>query len=292
MIDRTNKPKFEEIEYMSRIWTHYDSLTLSEKKIADYVLSNKEELFNISIHSLASRVGVSSPTITRFCRNLHFNSFSEFKYYIEKELLSSVGEIGPLGKEDSIKIIKQKLVKFNKEILDDTMATLDDDKLEKAIEVISKAKKIEIYGEGGSGAIALSAHYIFLQIGLPSSVYNDAIFQMISASQVKSNDVVIGISHSGSVVNTVEALKVAKQQGATTICITGYLNSPITKVSDIVLYASSKQKPFISDLPAARISELCVVDILQVGIIARNYDRLVEKMKMSKRAINLKRLKG
>ncbi len=281
----------EEIEYMSRISTQYNSLTSSEKKIANYVIAKREELLNISIHVMAKHIGVSSSTITRFCRKLGFKNFNEFKYYVEKELLSPDGKVEPLDINDSIKILKQKIIKFNKEVIEDTLITLQDDALEKAIEVISKARRIDFYGEGGSGATAMGAYNMFLQAGLYCNVFNDAMLQVMSASQLQKEDVAIGITHSGSSKNTVEALKVAKQQGARTIGITGHLNSPITKVSDIVLYASLKQKPFISDLPAARVSELCVIGILQVGVIAQNYNRFIEKMKKAKRAMNLKRTK-
>lgn len=281
----------EEIEYMSRIRAQYDSLSSAEKKIADYIFDSKGEILNMSIHSLAKHVGVSSPTITRFSQNLGFRGYNELKYYIEKELLSPTGEIQPLNINDSIKVITQKLINFNKQVIDDTALTLKENELEKAIEVIAKARKIDIYGEGGSGATALSAYNIFVQIGLTCNVFNDAMLQVISASQLSSKDVAIGITHSGSVTNTIQALKEAKKQGAITIGITGIVNSPLTEVSDIVLYASAKQKPFISDLPAARISELCIISILQVGIMSLNYDNLVDNMKKAKKAMNLKRTK-
>ena len=279
----------DEIEYMSRIKVNYDSLSASEKRIANYVLANKEEMLNISIHTLSKKIGVSSPTITRFCQNLGFKGFNEFKYYVEKELLSPDGEIEPFDMNDSLKIMKQKLFKFNKEVIDDTLLTLNDDELEKAIQALSSAKKIDLYGEGGSGATAMATYNLFLQIGLPCNIFNDSMLQVMSASQLKEGDVAIGITHSGSIINTVQALKLAKEQGATTICITGRVNSPVTEAADIVLYASSKQKPFISDLPAARISELCVVGMLQVGILMKNYDKLASNMKKAKKAMNLKR---
>ena len=280
----------DEIEYLARIRNHYHLLSDSEKKIADYILDNKDNILNLPISMLAEKIGTSAATIIRFCQSLGFKGYTELKFYVERELLSPVGEIEKIDKNDSIKVLKQKIFKFNKEVIDDTLMILDDSKVEKAIDAISGAQKINLYGEGGSGSIALSALNLFLQIGLPCSAFNDAFLQITSAAQLTKNDVAIGISHSGRAINTVDAMKVAKQKGATVICITGYANSPITEYSDIVLYTSSKTTHFLSDLPAARISELCVLSILQLGIVTRNYENFTGNIKKSKEIFKMKRL--
>ncbi|MDK2800147.1 MAG: RpiR family transcriptional regulator, carbohydrate utilization regulator [Clostridiales bacterium] len=283
-------PENNNTEYLARIRSHYHLLSDSEKKIADYILKNRDEIVDISIHPLAKKTGTSAATVIRFCQALGFKGYTEFKFYIERELLSPVGEIEKINKDDSIKVIKQKLFNFNKEVIDDTLMILDDDQTEKAVDAISKAETIHFYGEGGSGSIAFSAAHAFLQIGLPCNFFNDAFLQVSSASQLKKGDVAIGITHSGRTINTIDAIKVAKERGATTICITGYVNSPITEYSDIILYTSSKTTNFLSDLPAARISELCIISTLQLGIITRNYEKLAGNIKKSKEAFELKRI--
>jgi RpiR family carbohydrate utilization transcriptional regulator len=187
--------------------------------------------------------------------------------------------------------LKQKVFKFNQKIIDDTIMTLDDANLEKAIIAIAGARKVDIYGEGGSGSIALTALNLLLNIGISCNALTDANLQVLSASQLQREDVALGISHSGRTINTIDALKTAKQNGATTICITGYANSIITKYADCVLYCSSKTSRFLSELPAARISELCVLSAIQLGIVARNYDGFTQNIKKNKKIVEIKRLK-
>lgn len=283
--------KSENIEYLSRIKASYKQLSNLEKRVADYLMNNQSNAFEGSINVVAEKIGVSTATITRFCRKVGFKGFNELQFYVERELLSPVGETDQINRTDSVKVLKQKMFNFNKRAIDDTMMVLDDDEVEKAIDVISRARKVNLYGEGGSGSAVMSAYNLFLQIGLPCEAFSDIYLEVMSASLMKKNDVAMGISFSGSSANTIEALRVAKEQGATTICITGIVNSPITKYADISLYISSKESVYLSDLSAARISELSVVGLLQAGILAKNYERYAGNIAKVKDVIKLKKVK-
>lgn len=281
----------EYTEYLSRIRQSYDFLSASEKRIADYILEEKDNVANISINILAENTGTSPPTISRFCKTLGFKGYNELRFYIERELLSPAGEMEQINENDSIKVLKQKTFQFNKSVIDDTMMILDDNEVEKAVTAISNASKVELFGEGGSGSIALTAFNLFLHIGIPCRVSNDANLHALAASQLKRGDVAIGFAHSGNIRNTYNSMKIANEAGATTILITGNINSLIKEHSDIVLYASTKTKPFLSDLPAARISEICIIGILQVGVLTRNYDKYAGNVKKYKEILDVTKLK-
>lgn len=281
----------ENIEYLSRIKASYKQLSNLEKRVADYLMNNQSNAFEGSINVVAEKIGVSTATITRFCRKVGFKGFNELQFYVERELLSPVGKTDQINRTDSVKVLKQKMFNFNKRAIDDTMMVLDDDEVEKAINVISRARKVNLYGEGGSGSAVTSAYNLFLQIGLPCEAFGDIYLEVMSASLMKKNDVAMGISFSGSSANTIEALRVAKEQGATTICITGIVNSPITKYADIALYISSKESVYLSDLSAARISELSVIGLLQAGILTKNYERYAGNVAKVKDVIQLKKVK-
>ena len=87
-------------------------------------------------------------------------------------------------------------------------------------------------------------------------------------------------------------LKAAKSRKATTIAITGYVNSPLTNYADVVLYTSTKVRNDLRDMHIARISELCVIGMLQVGIYVKTADNLVENMENLMEATHLTRLKN
>ena len=284
-------PSCNDIEYLCRIQSNYQSLTKVEKKIARYILNHQNDVLCNSITLLAKKIGTSAPTITRFCQSLGFKGFSELKFYMEKDLLSPFSKSEQIELNDSIKIIKQKILQFNKEIIDDTIMLLNEQQLEKAISAISKATMVHFYGEGGTSSTVFFAYYLFLQIGISSNAFSDGSLALMAAPHLKKGDVAIGITYSGSAVNPLDALKLAKEHGATTISITGHPNSPITKFSDIVLCSSSKIKDDIRFLHAARICELVIIGLIQIGVLNNNYEKLSNNIEHSKEAIRLRRLK-
>ena len=284
-------PLSNDIEYLCRIRSNYQSLTKIEKKIARYILNHQNEVLCNSITLLAKKIGTSAPTITRFCQSLGFKGFSELKFYMEKDLLTPFSKSEQIDQNDSIKIIKQKILNFNKEIIDDTLMLLNEQQLEKVILAIGSANMVHFYGEGGTSSTVFFAYNLFLQIGIPCNAFNDGILALMAAPHLKKGDVAISITYSGSAVNPIDALKLAKEHGATTISITGHPNSPITKFSDIVLCSSSKIKDDIRFLHSARICELVIIGLIQIGVLHNNYEQLSSNIEHSKDAIRHRRLK-
>jgi RpiR family carbohydrate utilization transcriptional regulator len=94
MSEKKNDDKnvFDEIEYLARIRNHYNLLSDSEQKIADYIINQRETILQLTAAELAEKIGSSAATIIRFCRAVGFKGYTELKFYIERELLSLVGE--------------------------------------------------------------------------------------------------------------------------------------------------------------------------------------------------------
>ncbi len=277
------------IEYLTRIRNHYDTFNSSEKRIADYILQHSEAVPEMSAQALAKAAETSPATIIRFCRAIGFKGYTELKYYIEREFLTPGTDSFQIKRGESVKVIKQKLFHFNQSVLDETMMILNDDDLQKAVDLIGSARKIDIYGEGGSGSVAQSAAYILMQMGLQCTCYNDAWLQITAASQLHHGDVAIAIAHSGRVHNTVDASRMAKEQGAKVIGITGYPNTPLTEHLDVVLFTSSRESNVLSDLPAARLSELCVISVIQMALLSENYESYANQIEKAKEAFRRKR---
>ena len=54
-------------------------LNTAEKRVADYVLQNAEEVANYTVEDLADKAKSSYATITRLCKRLGYVGFKEFK---------------------------------------------------------------------------------------------------------------------------------------------------------------------------------------------------------------------
>lgn len=277
-------------ETIDRIVSHYDTYSEVEKRVADYILENQEGISTMTTAELARNCKTSPASIIRFSKAIGFKGFNELKYYMENQILSSYGIEQAIGKDDDIAMIKQKFAKLNQLIIDDTMQMLDNRQLEIAIDKLVNANRILVIGEGGSGAICISTYNLFLQLGLPCAVETDAFLQVMATTHLNENDVVVAIIHSGRSKNTLDSMRQAKINGATVICITGYQKSPMSEEADIVLHSTTRSTLSLSDVPSARISELCIIGVLQLGILARNFNKYTVNIEKSKEAYKLKRI--
>lgn len=60
-----------------------------EQLVADYVSAHLEDVTTIALSDLAKKVGVSEPTVIRFCRTLGCDGFRDFKIRLAQTLLSA-----------------------------------------------------------------------------------------------------------------------------------------------------------------------------------------------------------
>jgi RpiR family carbohydrate utilization transcriptional regulator len=285
--------KFDEGVNVSRtpVWeiklrSVLSSLGAAERRVADYILNNPDKIVYQSITELSEAADASEATVVRFCRRLGHKGFQGLKIAMAQDIVPELQAIyEEIRVDDDITSIKNKVFYGSIKAIQDTMTIADDAQLSKAIDAIAGASKFDIYGLGGSGCIAEDARHKFMKIGVRSAVYTDCNLQAMSAALLGPGDVALAISHSGSVKDVVEALQIAKQHGATTICITHLAKSPITKVAEIKLFTTACEMIFRSDAMVSRIAQLAIIDTVYVGVALKLGDQATQSLKMVRQAV-------
>ena len=151
---------------ISRIKGIYETLSRSEKVIADYIIENFRDKSSFkSANELAKKTKTSAATIVRFCKSLGFAGFSDFKMTLFREILGPMSSVPDLEPDDSVPVVKQKVLMFNKHIIDGMTTVLDDESIDAVATLLKKAGRIMIVGDGGSGSSARNAYDVFLQLG-------------------------------------------------------------------------------------------------------------------------------
>ena len=97
-----------EVEYLYRISETYSNMSKGQKKIARYFVEHQSDMCKLSITQLAQKLNVTPSAITRFCQALNYKGFSELKFYVGKNILSSHNMDNTLLKEDSLSVLIQK----------------------------------------------------------------------------------------------------------------------------------------------------------------------------------------
>ncbi|MFW6389957.1 MAG: MurR/RpiR family transcriptional regulator, partial [Halanaerobiales bacterium] len=124
-------------ESIAKIKNAYHSLPRSEKKVADFILNQPEEIIYLSVSELAKNCQVSDSTIIRFCKDVGFNGYQEFKLMLAQDLVIPVENINEtITVDDNLKTIISKLAYINKKAIEETMDILNISELDHAINSI------------------------------------------------------------------------------------------------------------------------------------------------------------
>lgn len=276
---------------LALIYNMFKSLTKSELKLAEYIISNPSEVIHMTITELAEITGTAEATISRFCKKkLGFPGFQSLKIALASDLYEPFESIyNEVNSDDPIDIIANKVFQNITEALHDTLKIINAESLDRAITAILAARRIEVYGTGGSAPIAADVEHRFSRFGIPVRAYADQDMQAASASLLHPGDVVIAISHTGSNQSVMESVKIAKENGATIIAITSYIRSPISQISDIVLNGMAKEINYRSEAMSSRLIHLAFVDVLYVGAMVRQPERITNNMQKIRKAIAKRR---
>lgn len=260
-------------------------LTEAESKVANYVLENYKSVLSLTVTELAEKAKSSDATVIRFCKSAGYKGYQEFKVNLAQDTIVPYKHLNSeLEQGDTTAEIITKIMKADIAVLEETINILSPEDLQRVAEAIMKARKITIFGCGGSSIIAKDAVHKFLKIGISCIFHTDMDIQTMEAALLNKGDVVIGISHSGTSKNTIECIKLAKECGATTIAITTQGKSPLQKNCDIVLMASTKETVFKSESVTARIAQLAVIDSLVAVVSLLDYEKSYEAIQKTRNA--------
>jgi glucokinase len=160
-------------------------------------------------------------------------------------------------------------------VLDNTVSAilqlrehLNFDQVERAIDLLNGARRIEFYGLGNSNIVAQDAHYKFFRFGIPTIAYGDLYMQAASAALLGKGDVIVAVSKSGRAPELLRVLDVAMQAGAKVIAITSS-NTPLAKRATVALETDHIEIRESQLSMISRILHLVMIDILAVGVAIR-----------------------
>lgn len=267
-------------------------LNARETKVLDNIIARQYFSEETSLKEIADENEVSEAMIVKIAKKLKFNGFREFRsnlvLYRQLEVSRLFSEISP---DDNIDQLINKVFSNSIQALEETRAILSAEKLEQCADILASAQDILLVGVGGSGIIAADISHKFLRIGIRSSVLQDSHLMLMSAAICTPKSVVLAISHSGRTADVIEALKLAKENGAKTIVVTNYATSPITEYADFTLASTSQGTMFLGENAAARIAMLNILDVLFVAVTKRNLKRSEDYLLRTRAAVQTKRVK-
>lgn len=268
------------------------SLRKSEVKVAEYVLRAPQQVMHMRIVDLAQEAQVSEPTIVRFCRGIGCNGFQEFKVRIAQEMAiaNNIGQFA-IVEDDSIEDICDKIADTTIQRLHQVKTQLKSAQIGTAANAISNARRVEFYGFGASGAVAIDAQHKFFRLQVATAAYSDPHMQAMSAVTLSEQDVVVAISQSGRTKDLLHSVQLAQQHGAKVVSLAP-ANTALSAVADLPININIEEDTEQFTPMTSRIAHLMVIDMLAVAVTQRRGPEFAAHLNAIKRSIKSLRLEA
>ena len=225
---------------MPLIESHYNTLTPSEKAVADYFISTTGAVNkDLSARTVAAELHISESSLTRFAKKCGFTGYREFIYTFKNE---STNREDGFDKEIEYKDLTNAVIKNYTGILEDTFSLIDEEAIENVIEMVIEAKRVHLYGIGSSGLVAEELRSRLMRLGIQCDVITDHDLLLMSLAVTTADSVVIAFSLSSKTKEILEALEEAHNNGAKTVLFTANARQELNVfVDEIILVANRKE---------------------------------------------------
>jgi DNA-binding MurR/RpiR family transcriptional regulator len=259
-------------------------------RIAGFIISHAQDVVHMSVTEVAEKAEASEGSVVSLCQQIGARGFQQLKIALARDLVQPIQFIHEdLVRDDPTAAVVEKIFRSDMQALQDTLNVLDADAIAHAVAAIRRARRVELYGIGSAAPIAEDANYRLLRIGIESKVVVDSHVQAISASLTGTDVATITISHSGSTHETVTATRLAREAGATTICITNFGRSPLVSHAEIVLNTMARETQFRTEAMTSRIAQLAIIDALIACLALADYERSSDTIERTLEVLSTKR---
>ena len=144
-------------------------LRRSETRVAEAVMKNPAASIHKTLAELAADARVSEPTVIRFCRAIGFRGYREFRICFAQSIAAQ-GNLagGAMTAIDPETDLIGSIFANHLRTLLRVREALDADVVTGAVDILAAARRIEFFGVGASGVVAMDAQHKFFRLGLPT----------------------------------------------------------------------------------------------------------------------------
>ena len=241
-------------------------LRKSDRKVAVVVLEHPAAVVDMTLAALAERAGVSEPTAIRFCAAIGCNGFRDMRVRLARSLaFARSSSHMAVAEDDDLQTLITKIFDYNLASLNWAQGRLDLQKVGAAVEILSEARRIEFFGFGASGIVALDAQQKFPLFDTPCGATSDAHQMFMTAGMMGDGDVVVAISNTGTTREVVQAARIAQENSARVIGITGF-QSALVRHCDVALIVETLENTDLYTPTVSRLAHLVIIDILSTAV--------------------------
>lgn len=263
----------------------------SQQAVVDYMMQLGPKIKDKTVRQIARETYTSSATMIRIAHKLNYPGWEDLKnaFIEEQEYLSShfqeVDANIPFSRSDSPMTIANRIAVLEKEAINDTLALINWETIEKAAALIGSRCIVNIVAMNNTIAQAEEFMYkmgriqkmVIVQPPSGEGLYNGTITDPSSC--------MIVISYTGETGNFIRWIQYAKEAGVPVIAITSLGENSISRLADLTLRICTREKMFSKiSWYASEVSISYLLNVLYSLVFAADYDHYLEtKVKRSKK---------
>lgn len=257
------------------IYDKIPTLSAGQRKVAEYILNNKDEFSYATLAKLSKDISVSETTVIRFAYSLGFDSFSAMQQKLREEILS-------VPQRNAIEQIQnqtfyQKIFTRETQALQDWISHIDETLLDQTANALLNADRILVTGARSSyHAANWLGNRLNLLLGNTYIIqeFYDPRFDLLN--NITDKTVVFSIAFARYTKWTYHYAESAKKMGATLISITDSVSSPFFNISDCTILAAPIKDSMGFSSP---ICMYCLFDAITSKIHEERKDMVAERLK-------------
>ncbi|MEI9417865.1 MurR/RpiR family transcriptional regulator [Mesorhizobium sp. Cs1321R2N1] len=262
--------------------------TKSDRRLASLVLSDLDFASKAAISEIAARVGVSEPTVTRFCRNLGCEGLRDFKFHLAQAIAIGGQYLSPepLSRDAREQRIASAITEAAVTAIQRANENLDMTTLVDVAARLAASGNVLCIGSGGiSSMMATEMQNRLFRLGLPVLAQIDGQLQRMYAAVATPDTTVVAFSVSGYARSVIEAVQVAQQYGAATVAVTAP-DSALAKAADTVIHLQPLEDGNIYKPTSSRYALLAIVDMIVTSVAETRGPKVLENLRRIKQSVN------
>lgn len=239
---------------------NYNVVSSAEKRVADYILKNPERTVMANVSELAEQSGTSDATVIRLCKHVGYKGFYHMKLQLAHDLgreqlfSGAIVPKDPDNWKDVLKEIATNIVR--------AASSIDDDVLRRCVDLILNCDTVHLAAVGNSIPASIDFAFRLGRIGVRTISSFMPEQQLNGINMGTERDIVIGISHSGSSKQLLQAFELAKKKNMRTVAITDLKRTPVETEADHILSTGIEYSSVYNFGAASHIYISSLLDII------------------------------
>lgn len=259
-------------EVLPRIRTELPALNPSERRVAEIFVDRADWTIEASAQEIADAAATSRATVVRTAQRLGFTGYPQLRVLLARDLGLAAGQHGTHDADspDPVAVFRA----FLRDVAlttTDALALLDGEAVRRVVDLLADAEDVLVVGNGLSSPVATEMAMRLNAIGRYADAPTDHVEQGVRARRLRSGDVCVVVSGSGSTRPTMAAASAAAKAGAAVVALTASATSGLAELATVSLVVGLGAPSFRDEITrTSRLPQAIVAGGLVRALSERN----------------------